>query len=207
MVLSLCSEKKTKAKVAGGVAHSGRATPASGDESSDNYELGPEGEEMDTTEDADAIQDTDATDNQAPRYADLGSPADRCVFPFTIPPSLRDDRALLKPPLCSAHKLNCRPSTNQNDSYPWSSSHSCYFWVIDFRFWDGSRVVLSQAKLHTPLDRLPLPHDVYRRGCADDRRTRRVHECSAPAGQARGIRHGRGHTRRQDAARPWKCRL
>ena len=120
----LCSEKKTKAKSVGGAAHSGCATPASADESSDNYELGPEGDEMDTTEDADAIQDTDATDNQAPRYADLGSTAERYAFPFTIPPSLRDDRALFKHPLCPAYELNWRPSTNQNDSYPWSSSHS-----------------------------------------------------------------------------------
>ena len=138
----LCSEKKTKAKVVGGVAHSGRATPASGDESSDIYELGPDGEEMDTTEDADAIQDTDATDNQAPRYADLGSPADRFVFPFTILPSLRDDRALHI--LCSAYGINCRPPTKQNDSYPWSSSHPCHPLSGDrFRFWDGSHVVLS----------------------------------------------------------------
>jgi hypothetical protein len=90
----LCSEKKTKAKAVGGMVHSGRGTPASGEESSDHYELGPEGDEMDTAEDADVIQDTDPTDNQAPRYAALGSPADRYVFPFSIPPSLRDDRAL-----------------------------------------------------------------------------------------------------------------
>lgn len=74
LVLSSCSEKKTRAKAVGGMAHSGRATPASGEESSDHYELGPEGEEMDSAEDADAIQDTDATDNQA-----LGSGLAHCV--------------------------------------------------------------------------------------------------------------------------------
>lgn len=107
-------------KAVGGTAHSGRGTPASGEESSDHYELGPEGEEMDTAEDADVIQDTDATDNQAPRYAALGSPADRYVFPFSIYPCLRDDRVSL--PFVPAYGLNCPSSANRNHSYPWSSS-------------------------------------------------------------------------------------
>jgi hypothetical protein len=64
----------------GSSTHSGRATPASGDESTDYYEPGAEDEEMVTTEDADAAPDTDPTDNQTPRYADLYSPADRLSF-------------------------------------------------------------------------------------------------------------------------------
>ncbi|KAH9989918.1 hypothetical protein BJV74DRAFT_878122 [Russula compacta] len=74
-------EKKTKVKVVGSVTHGGRATPASGDESTDYYELGAEAEEVDTAaEDADAVLDADATDNQTPRYAELDSPADRLNF-------------------------------------------------------------------------------------------------------------------------------
>lgn len=122
IVWSLCSEKKTKAKAVGGTVHSGRATPASGEESSDHYELGPEGDEMDTAEDADAIQETDATDDQAPRYAALGSPADRYVFPFSIPPLLCVMTELslqpFKPTLCPVYALNRRSSANQNYSYP-----------------------------------------------------------------------------------------
>lgn len=64
----------------GGLTHSGRATSASCDESTDNCELGAEGEEMDTTEDADAVPEANATDNRGPRYGDLDSPADRLNF-------------------------------------------------------------------------------------------------------------------------------
>jgi hypothetical protein len=80
VVLLLRSEKKTKVKAVGSATPSGCATPVSGDDSSDYYELDPEGDEMDTAEDADAALDADATDNHAPRYADLGSPTDRYVF-------------------------------------------------------------------------------------------------------------------------------
>jgi hypothetical protein len=88
----LCSEKKTKAVAAGSGTHSGRVTPASGDESTENGELGPEGEEMDTAEDADAAPDAHAADIQIPQFAELDSAADRYAFP--LPHSLRDDRAL-----------------------------------------------------------------------------------------------------------------
>lgn len=80
---------------------SGRVTPAaaaSSDESTDNYELGPEApsEEMDTTTTTTAAATEDAvvggpdadaaTDNLATRYANLDSPADRYVcFPFSPP--------------------------------------------------------------------------------------------------------------------------
>lgn len=81
--------------------HSGCVTPAataSGDELTDNSELGAEapGEEMDATTTSttaateDAVvsgPDADAaTDNLATRYANLDSPADRYVcFPFSPP--------------------------------------------------------------------------------------------------------------------------
>ena len=85
--LFLHSEKKTKVKGLEGVTHSGRATStsASCDELTDNNcELGAEGEEMDTTEDADAVPEADGTDNRASRYGGLDSPADRYVsFPST----------------------------------------------------------------------------------------------------------------------------
>lgn len=80
--------------------HSGCATPAaaaSGDESTENCELGAEcpGEEMDTTTTAAAMEDAvmvgpdAATDNLATRYANLDSPADRYVLlPFPSPPPL-----------------------------------------------------------------------------------------------------------------------
>ncbi|KAH9957007.1 hypothetical protein BC827DRAFT_1157493 [Russula dissimulans] len=71
-------EKKTKTKVVGGLTHSGRTTSASCDESTDNCELGAEGEEMDTAEDADAVPEANAT--RAPRYGDLDSSADRLNF-------------------------------------------------------------------------------------------------------------------------------
>jgi hypothetical protein len=80
VAFSLLSEKKTKAKAVGSASHSGHATPASGDESSDNYALDDEGDEMDTTEDADAAPDAHTTDNHCPRYAVLGSPVDRYVL-------------------------------------------------------------------------------------------------------------------------------
>ena len=83
-LLSFCSEKKTKAVAVGSVTHSGHVTPASGDESTENGDLGPEGEELGTAEDADAAPDVHVTDIQAPRFADLDSAADRYVFP--LPP-------------------------------------------------------------------------------------------------------------------------
>jgi hypothetical protein len=84
----LRSEKKTRGKAVGSTTHSGRATPASGDDSSDIYELDDaEGDEMDTTEDGDVAPDADATDNHAPRYADLGSPTDRYIFTLLSVPS------------------------------------------------------------------------------------------------------------------------
>ena len=91
VAFSLRSEKKTKAKAVGSASHSGHATPASGDESSDNYEFDGEGDEMDTTEDADVAPDADTTDHHGPRYADLGSPADRYVMSLLSPPSKSDD--------------------------------------------------------------------------------------------------------------------
>ncbi|KAI9507151.1 hypothetical protein F5148DRAFT_150886 [Russula earlei] len=75
-------EKKIKTKAVESVPHSGRATSASCDESTDycEHELGAEGDEMDTTaEDPDAVPDAGATDKRAPRYGDLDSPADRYV--------------------------------------------------------------------------------------------------------------------------------
>lgn len=48
-------------------------------------------------------------------------------------------------------------------------------------------LTLLQTKFHTPLDRLPLPHDVHARGRIDDRGTCSVHERSTPARQARGV--------------------
>ena len=94
----LCSDKKTtkiKAIESVTTTHSGRATPAaaSGDESTDNYELGAEGpgEEMDTTiaSTEDAVMfgpEGDAvTDKLATRYANLNSPTDRYVC-FPSPP-------------------------------------------------------------------------------------------------------------------------
>ena len=98
---SLYSEKKTtKVKTMDGVTttHSGCVTPAataSGDESTDNGELGAEApcEEMDATTNStvateDAVvggPDADAaTDKLATRYANLDSPADRYVCtPFS----------------------------------------------------------------------------------------------------------------------------
>jgi hypothetical protein len=94
--LSLCSEKKTtKVKTMDGVTttHSGRVTPAataSGDESTDNCELGAEapGEEMDTTTSTtpateDAVMGGPDADNLATLFANLDSPADRYVLPFS----------------------------------------------------------------------------------------------------------------------------
>jgi hypothetical protein len=83
----LRSEKKTRGKAVGSTTHSGRATPASGDDSSEIYELDAEGDEMDTTEDGDVAPDADATDSHAPRYADLGSPTDRYIFTLLSVPS------------------------------------------------------------------------------------------------------------------------
>ncbi|KAI0294495.1 hypothetical protein B0F90DRAFT_1756905 [Multifurca ochricompacta] len=78
-------EKKTKTAPTESVTHSGRATPTSADELTDNGELGPEFEELlDSTEDVGAVPDSHVADNQAPfsppRYADLDSPADRLSF-------------------------------------------------------------------------------------------------------------------------------
>ena len=63
------------------MSHNGCVTPASGDESTENGELGPEGEELDTAEDADGVPDAHAADSQVPRFANLGSAADRYAFP------------------------------------------------------------------------------------------------------------------------------
>jgi hypothetical protein len=80
-----CSEKKTKTVAAGSVTQSGCVTPASGDESTENGELGPEGEEMDTAEDADAAPDAHLNDLPTiARFADLDSAADRYAFPFFL---------------------------------------------------------------------------------------------------------------------------
>ncbi|KAH9971027.1 hypothetical protein BGW80DRAFT_1460913 [Lactifluus volemus] len=73
-------DKKTKAVAGGSMSHSGCVTPASGDESTENGELGPEGEELDTAEDADGVPDAHAADSHAPRFTHLGSSADRLSF-------------------------------------------------------------------------------------------------------------------------------
>jgi hypothetical protein len=132
IVLSLRSEKKIKVKAVGSATHSGCATPASGDESSDYYELDAEGDDMDTAEDADAALDADSTDNHAPRYADLGSPADRYVF--TLSPfhsKAMTDRAHLLVSLINPIVI---AGTTKIDSY-------LMILVIDIAIWDRSRVV------------------------------------------------------------------
>ncbi|KAI9459734.1 hypothetical protein BJY52DRAFT_358082 [Lactarius psammicola] len=86
--------KKTKSTAVDSVTHSGPASPDSGEESTDNGELGTECGELDTaptftaaamtattTEDPDAGPNASHfADNQAPRFADLDSPADRLNF-------------------------------------------------------------------------------------------------------------------------------
>ncbi len=105
----IISAKKTKTMAVDSATHSGPASPDSGGESTDNGELGTEcgvsetaptftaaAMTATTTEDPDAGPDAfhHSTDNQAPRFADLDSPADRYV-PLPLLPSLsRDDRAL-----------------------------------------------------------------------------------------------------------------
>ncbi|KAH8993001.1 hypothetical protein EDB92DRAFT_521826 [Lactarius akahatsu] len=86
--------KKTKTTAVDSATHNGPASPDSGEESTDNGELGTECGEPDraptltatamtatTTEDPDAGPDAaHSADNQAPRFADLDSPADRLTF-------------------------------------------------------------------------------------------------------------------------------
>lgn len=84
------------------VTHSGPASPDSGEEWTDNGELGTECEEVDktptmtatamtatTTEDPDAGPDaTHSAESQVPpRFADLDSPADRYVLSLSLSPS------------------------------------------------------------------------------------------------------------------------
>ncbi len=65
----------------------------------------------------------------------------------------------------------------------------------------------QKAEFHAQLYWVPLPHDLHPRRLVDDCGSRRVHECRVAPGQARGVRHGGGHARCQDAARPWERRL
>jgi hypothetical protein len=101
------SAKKTKTKTTApdSVTHSGPASPDSGEELTDNGEIGTERGEPDTapttamtvttTEDPDAAPDSAP---QAPRFASLDSPADRYVLPLNSLPLSRDDRAFLSYP-------------------------------------------------------------------------------------------------------------
>jgi hypothetical protein len=164
-----CSDKKTKAVAGGSMSHSGCVTPASGDESTENGELGPEGEELDTAEDADGVPDAHAADSHAPRFTHLGSSADRYAFPLPhfilcamtgLSLTSHSPRLSLNPPLQLHHR----------------SQHRLFSWVY-----------MSQAKFYRSLNCLPLSYDVHPHGRADDRRACCIHERGASAGQTRGV--------------------
>jgi hypothetical protein len=129
VVLSLHSEKKTKVKV-GSATTSGCATPASGDESSDYYELDAEDGDMDTAEDA------DATDNHAPRYADLGSPVERYVYSPSLHSKAMTDRAHV----IFAHQPNCRRQLKLTHTHGHTRATTTTS-LYRYRNLDGSRVV------------------------------------------------------------------
>ncbi|KAI0262362.1 hypothetical protein BC834DRAFT_925275 [Gloeopeniophorella convolvens] len=76
-------EKKAKVTVAGGVAPSDDPTPASGDDEDEDEDASADGADPDTDAGASAglvAHGHAHADSQAPRFADLDSPADRLSF-------------------------------------------------------------------------------------------------------------------------------